>query len=160
MVNIPLKWLETNCQNKIVCIRMKVTHILSGCQDGRVVKALDSIAATICQTCSPAARVGAQLYALSEQLADWQRLAECPPCSVWSCLGSGSPTLAGSPKECSSPQVWAWIRIPLLTDLFFFFCSASLYFHSILCTVNLFPTFLSVAPPFLLLLAGSYSLQR
>ena len=100
---------------------MKVTHILSGCQDGRVVKALDSIAATICQTCSPAARVGAQLYALSEQLADWQRLAECPPCSVWSCLGSGSPTLAGSPKECSSPQVWAWVRIPLLTDLFFFF---------------------------------------
>ena len=138
---------------------MKVTHILSGCQDGRVVKALDSIAATICQTCSPTARVGAQLYALSEQLTgrEW---AERLPGSVWSCLGSGSPTLAGSPKECSSPQVWAWVQIPLLTDLFFFF-SASLYFHSILCTVNLFPTLLSLAHPFfLLLLAGSYSLQR
>ena len=45
---------------------MKFTHILSGCQDGRVVKALDSIAATIFQTCSSAARAGAQLYALSE----------------------------------------------------------------------------------------------
>ena len=85
-----------------------------------MVKALDSIAATICQTCSPTARVGAQLYALSEQLTgrEW---AERPPGSVWSCLGSGSPTLAGSPKECSSPQVWAWVQIPLLTDLFFFF---------------------------------------
>ena len=44
--------------------------------------------------------------------------------------------------ECSSPQVWAWGRIPLLTDLFFFSFS---FIYTILCTIDLLPILISSA---------------
>lgn len=58
---------------------------LIGCQDGRVVKALDSNTSAVFQTCSHAARAGLS-SALSDQLTGREG-AEIPPRSWWSVSG-------------------------------------------------------------------------
>ena len=109
--------IHTCLQSVLFGINTHLVFTLAGCQDGWVVKALDSSVHPLCSDTvrSPRDILSTFLFHKRNSLGDRMPWSDC----LESGLAVGDPCLQAS--ECSSPPLrWAWVRFPLLTEFFFY----------------------------------------
>lgn len=143
-----------------MCICTYFASILVACQDSLMVKALDSsvhplrpnrplchmVTAWLLRSCqSVTRRVATPLcpqvrYPPRPQVGSLCVGTRRAMIVVWMGTGGRPCSLA---SECSSPQMWAWVRFPLLTDFFSIFFFHFLLFSSLFFSTSLYGYFKS-----------------